>query len=317
MQRSCSRLRYSSFMPLTRRDFLATSALASSACMLPSRLPAQGSGAVALTVGTVLDRIKQHVGVPWRSPTVDNLLSATPETPVHAIATTMMATFEVCKRAQALGANLIISHETPFYLHQDKIDDIKDNPVLRAKQAWLAEHNVALFHFHDHLHMMKPDGVAKGMIDQLGWAAQTAGPDLKRLDFGGTALAQIAAEMATKLNAQTIRIVGDPDLAVHAAQTSWGYCGREGGIALLADPATELLICGETREWELVEYVQDAIAAGQKKSLIVVGHVLSEQGGMIWATNWLKTFVPEVPITFVPAPEPFWLPGHPPRTFRA
>jgi hypothetical protein len=74
------------------------------------------------------------------------------------------------------------------------------------------------------------------------------------------------------------------------------------------------LICGETREWELVEYVQDSIAAGNKKGLIVVGHVLSEQGGMILCADWLKSFIPDVPIQFVPATEPFWNPDRPVRT---
>lgn len=297
-------------MPFSRRDFLTTSAGAAGSALLTGRPWAQAP-AGALSVGTVLDRIKQHVGVPWRTPTVDNLLSGTNDTPVHGVATTMMATFEVCKRAEAQGCNLIISHETPFYLHQDKIDDIKDNAVLKAKQAWLAEHNVALFHFHDHLHMMKPDGVARGMIQQLGWEQHVTNPDLKHLDFNGMPLAQLAQAMATRLHADTIRVVGDPQLAVHAVETSWGYCGREGGISILSDPAIDLLICGETREWELVEYAQDAITAGQKKALIIVGHVLSEQGGMIFATDWLKGFVTEVPVKFVPAPEPFWLPGRP------
>lgn len=296
-------------MTLSRRDFLATSALAAGSTLFVSEAPAQAAAAAPLTVGAVLERIRQHVGVPWRTPTVDNLLSGSNDTTVRGVATTMMATFEVCKRAEAQGCNLIVTHETPFYLHQDKIDDIKDNAVLKAKQAWLAEHNVALFHFHDHLHMMKPDGVAKGMIQQLGWEQHVTNPDLKHLDFKGMPLTQLAEEMATKLHAETIRVVGDPQMAVHSVETSWGYCGREGGIAILSDPAVEVLICGETREWELVEYAQDAITAGQKKALIVVGHVLSEQGGAMFAAEWMKGFVTEVPVKFVAAPEPFWLPG--------
>ena len=305
-------------MPLSRRAFLANSALAYGSTLLPAPADAQAAPNTPLTVGTVLDRIRQHIGVPWKSPTVDNLLSGTNDTPVRGIATTMMATFEVCQHAQAQGCNLIITHETPFYLHQDKIDDIKDNAVLKAKQAWLADHNIALFHFHDHLHAMHPDGVAKGMIQQLGWEPHVTNPhvtspDLKHLDFNGMPLAKLAQDMAARLHAQTIRVVGDPELPVHGVETSWGYCGREGGIAILSDPTIDVLICGETREWELVEYAQDAITAGQKKALIVVGHVLSEQGGMIFATEWLKGFVTEVPVTFVPAPEPFWRPDAPRR----
>lgn len=300
-------------MALSRRDFLAGSAvvcmstLVSGAQAVPSASP--------LTVGEVLARIKQHVGVPWRTQTVDNILAGSESTRVRGIATTMMATFDVCKRAQAQGCNFIVTHETPFYLHQDKTDDIRGNAVLQAKQAFLAEHDMAILHFHDHLHAMHPDGVARGMVQQLGWQSHVTNPeDMKRLHFDGMPLVQLAQEIATRLQAHTVRVVGDPNLAVRSVQTSWGFCGREGGIAILSDPSVDVLICGETREWELVEYAQDAITAGQKKALVVVGHVLSEQGGMLFATDWLKTFVAEVPVTFVPAQEPFWRPDHPRRT---
>jgi hypothetical protein len=45
--------------------------------------------------------------------------------------------------------------------------------------------------------------------------------------------------------------------------------------------------------------------------VVVLGHVVSEQGGMKYCTEWLKSFVTEVPIEFVPAREPFWNPSHP------
>jgi hypothetical protein len=48
------------------------------------------------------------------------------------------------------------------------------------------------------------------------------------------------------------------------------------------------------------------VTAGKKKGLIVLGHALSEQWGMQAATEWLKGFVPEVPVRFVPIIEPYW-----------
>jgi hypothetical protein len=57
--------------------------------------------------------------------------------------------------------------------------------------------------------------------------------------------------------------------------------------------------------------VRDSITAGNKKALILLGHVVSEQGGMIYCADWLRTFIPEVPIEFVAAKEPFWTPDHP------
>ncbi len=91
--------------------------------------------------------------------------------------------------------------------------------------------------------------------------------------------------------------------------TSWGYVGA--GIPLISRDGVDVLVCGETREWELVEYVQDMISCGQKKAMIVVGHVVSEQAGMKLCADWLKPIVPEVPIEFVAAAEPFWSPDNP------
>jgi putative NIF3 family GTP cyclohydrolase 1 type 2 len=172
------------------------------------------------------------------------------------------------------------------------------------------QYDVAILHFHDHWHRRQPDGIAQGMVEQLGWqknVVDRANP--ARLAFPGTTLAALAREIQTKLGATTLRVVGDPNLPVRNVQTNWGYTGREGGIKVIQQPDVDLLICGETREWELVEYVQDCIVAGQKKAMIVVGHVLSEQGGMILCASWLRTFITEVPIQFVPAPEPFWNPA--------
>ena len=85
----------------------------------------------------------------------------------------------------------------------------------------------------------------------------------------------------------------------------------ENGAGFISRPEVDVLVAGETHEWELVEYVQDLITAGKKKALIVLGHVVSEQAGMKYCAEWLTGFVPEVPVTFIAAAEPFWLPENP------
>jgi putative NIF3 family GTP cyclohydrolase 1 type 2 len=263
-----------------------------------------------LTAGEVIARIKKHIGVPWREKTVDNLLTGSTETPVHGIATTMMATLDVVQRSVTAGNNMIITHETPFYLHQDNTDDIKDDSVLQYKMEYCKKNNVAIFHFHDHWHARHPDGIAQGMVNQLGWQKNVSDPaNPKKLVFDGIPLVKLTQQMQATLRARTLRVVGDPDLLVQRVETSWGYCGREGGIRIFSQPDVDVLICGETREWELVEYCQDSIKSGNKKALVVVGHVLSEQGGMILCRDWLKPIVPEIPIEFIPATEPFWIPN--------
>lgn len=129
---------------LSRRDFVRKSAV------LPHATAAGQVGHTALTAGEVVNRIKQNVGVPWRSVTVDQIIAGDESTPVRGIASVMMATQEVVTRAAAEGKNMVVTHETPFYLHQDKIDDIRENPVLQYKLNFIRQHNMAIFHFHDH-----------------------------------------------------------------------------------------------------------------------------------------------------------------------
>jgi len=69
-----------------------------------------------------------------------------------------------------------------------------------------------------------------------------------------------------------------------------------------------VLLVGETREWETVEYAADAVTEGKRKALIVIGHVPSEQAGMEECARWLKTFLKDVPIEFVATKQPFWTP---------
>ena len=59
---------------------------------------------------------------------------------------------------------------------------------------------------------------------------------------------------------------------------------------------------GEVHLWGLVR------SEDERKALIVLGHIPSEQAGMDECARWLKTFVTEVPVEFIPAKEPFWAP---------
>ena len=79
------------------------------------------------------------------------------------------------------------------------------------------------------------------------------------------------------------------------------------GIARLNGPA-DVLVCGSAREWETVEYAQDMIAAGVKKGLVLLGENASVQPAMPTCARWIESLVAEVPVTFVPLPEPYWNP---------
>ena len=72
------------------------------------------------------------------------------------------------------------------------------------------------------------------------------------------------------------------------------------------NPSFDLTIGGENPEsGGNAEYVLDAQALGQQKGAIVLGHMMSEDWGMKEAADWLKTFITDVPIEWIPAGEPF------------
>jgi len=262
-----------------------------------------------LTARDVVQRIKQNIGVPWTEPTVDTFKDGDPATPVTGIAVTMMATFDVLQRAAAQGANLVITHEPTFFDHFDKLDVLESehDSVTAAKRAFIREHRMVVVRMHDHWHRRRPEPMATDLARVLGWERYRAESEwLYRVPE--TTLAELAQTIRRRLPAPTLRVVGDSGLRVTKVGLSPGAAGFDAHRKLLQQDAVEVLVIGEAREWETVEYVADAVTAGRKKALIILGHVRSEQDGMEEFARWFGTFVKEVPVTFVPTADPFWAP---------
>jgi putative NIF3 family GTP cyclohydrolase 1 type 2 len=289
---------------MNRRTFLNTGLIATAALA--------AAPAPAPTAAEIIDRIRKNAGIPWRAQTVDKVIAGNPDTPVRGVASVMMATLDVLQRSAAAGLNLVITHEPTFWLHEDTTGTLTNNPVFQFKSGFIREHDMVIFRFHDHWHAHHPDGIATGMMQQLGWEKNVIDPAEPHEFTFNTTLARLAQDIAGRLHIRAMRVVGNPDLPIRRVAANWGYLSRDPGVQLLARPEIDAVICGEAREWEAVEYAQDAIAAGQKKALIVMGHVVSEESGMKYCAEWLKPFVTEVPVQFIRTPEPFWLPSLPP-----
>jgi putative NIF3 family GTP cyclohydrolase 1 type 2 len=263
----------------------------------------------SLTAREVVQRIQERIGIPWQKETVDTFKAGDPDTKVTGIAVTMMATFDVLQRAAAANANLIITHEPTFYNHLDDLKEIpqkENDPVLAEKLAFIKEHHLVVWRFHDHWHRRTPDGIEAGMTHALGWETFQDKQNQYLFTIPETTLDKLAAELKARLELHTMRVVGDPKMKISRVALSPGAAGMQREIGALENPDIQLLITGESREWETVEYAADAVSQKKNKALIVLGHIPSEQAGMDECTRWLKTFVSEVPVNFVPAAQPFW-----------
>jgi putative NIF3 family GTP cyclohydrolase 1 type 2 len=263
-----------------------------------------------LTAQQVIERIQKNVGVPWFTPTVDTFKAGDPNTPVTGIAVTMMATFDVIQRAAAAGKNLVITHEPTFYSHQDQTAMLEkhNDAVYAEKAAFIRDHHMVVFRFHDHWHRRNPDGIQHGMMDALGWQAFVNPTDPRLFTLPETTLADLASSIKHKLDIVAMRVVGDPQLKLTKVGMMPGAGGSPRQIQMLERDDVEALVIGEVPEWETVEYVADAVTEHKHKALLMLTHIPSEQAGMDECTTWLKTFISEVPIEFIPARQPFWLP---------
>jgi putative NIF3 family GTP cyclohydrolase 1 type 2 len=260
-----------------------------------------------ITARQLVTEIQKQVGVEWQKDTVDTFKAGNPDTPVTGVAVTMMATMDVLQRASAKGLNFIITHEPTFYAHLDTPEGVpQDDPVWAEKRAFIEKHGLVVWRFHDHWHMRKPDGIEAGNVHALGWEKFQRPDNQYLFVLPETTVRALAAEVAKKLNSSVVRVVGNPEMKVTKVGFSPGAAGSESEIHALEQDDVQVLMVGETREWETVEYAADAVSEGRQKALIVIGHIPSEQPGMEECARWLKGFVKDVPIEFVPAKQPFW-----------
>jgi putative NIF3 family GTP cyclohydrolase 1 type 2 len=261
-----------------------------------------------ITARELVTEIQKQVGVEWKKETVDTFKAGNPDTPVTGVAVTMMATMDVLERASAKGLNFVITHEPTFYAHLDTPEGIPENdPVWAEKREFIEKHGLVVWRFHDHWHARKPDGIEAGMVHALGWEKFQRTDNHYLFVMPDTTLRELARQVAKKLDSSVVRVVGKPDLKVTRVGFSPGAAGSEREIHALEQDDVQVLLVGETREWETVEYAADAVSQGRNKALIVIGHIPSEQAGMAECTAWLRGLAKGIPVEFVPARQPFWL----------
>ncbi|HZS95994.1 MAG TPA: Nif3-like dinuclear metal center hexameric protein [Terriglobales bacterium] len=275
--------------------------------MFLSSVVGAAAQAQQVTAREVVSEIQKQVGVEWQKETVDTFKAGNPDTPVTGIAVTMMATMDVLQRASAKGLNFVITHEPTFYAHLDTPEGMPESdPVWTEKRAFIEKHGMVVWRFHDHWHMRKPDGIEAGMVHTLGWEKFQRSDNQYLFVLPETTIKKLAGEVAEKLDSVVVRVVGEPEMKVTRVGFSPGAAGFPSESKALERDDVQVLLVGETREWETVEYAADAVTQNRKKALIVIGHIPSEQDGMEECTRWLKGFVKGVPVEFVPAKQPFW-----------
>jgi putative NIF3 family GTP cyclohydrolase 1 type 2 len=298
-----------------------------------------GSAQAALrgapTAEEVVARMKAKVageGVAWIAPGTDTFKYGDPKTPVHGIVTTFQATFDVLKRAAAAKKNFILTHERMFWdfiddirtLKQDEpfyaADALENDPVFVAKRTFCEENGLVVYRFHDNWHRgwtigrsdgtsSRLDPIFSGLNARLGWAKyfQRMPGGLVQCGYQipPTRLRDVARHLRERLDTGDVRVVGDPDLMVE--RIGDGAHQLKENLDRLRD--SDVLLLGETEEFDMFHYVRDSISlgTGRPKGLIVITHERYEEWGMEIAPQWISPLVPGIPVEHISAGNPYWV----------
>jgi putative NIF3 family GTP cyclohydrolase 1 type 2 len=264
------------------------------------------AGKAGTTASAVIESIIKKTGAPVLPKTVDVIKAGDPQTPVKGIVTTMFATMDVLKKAVAMNCNLIIAHEPLFYNHLDETKQFQNDPVILEKQKYIKDHGLVIWRFHDYIHMMDPDGISMGMIEKLGWNSYRTNGSLDKFSLPQTTLNDLLKELKLKFPGNAFQVIGKGDMKVSNIAFDCGAPGSMAHIRDLQDENIDVVIAGESQQWETYEYTRDAVLQGRNKAVIFIGHINSEEAGMQYCATWLKGFIKDVPVHFVESGAAHW-----------
>lgn len=255
--------------------------------------------------------------------TCDRLISGSWDMEVSKIATTFMATADVIRRAAEADVNFIITHEPTWYTGMDGTDWLAEDEVYQAKKALIERNNIAIWRFHDHMHMAAEDGIFRGFEEEMDWAQyRIAPPAVDTLGFGvtgkpdgcyeipETTLRGLCELFKNKFSMRVVRIIGDPEMKVSRVGVlpgggSLGLGTEHMPMRYMRLRQADVLVCGDITEWTLPAYVLDASLLGFNRAILVLGHERSEEPGMKHLGAWLEDIVCGTPVVFIDAEEPF------------
>ena len=135
----------------------------------------------------------------------------------------------------------------------------------------------------------------------MGWQQYADKTTPNIIILPATTVRDVVVHAKNKLHIEKVRFIGDAGQPCTRVLFMPGSAGGQRQIEGIGKVKPDVLICGEIAEWETAEYIRDARAKGDKISLIVLGHIASEEPGSQFMLEWLEKNVPEVKATHVPS----------------
>lgn len=258
------------------------------------------------TAGEIIEQTIKRTGIQEISNTVDVIVEGDSATPVSGIVTCMVTTMDVLKQAVEKNCNLIVTHEPVYYNHVDNTKHLAGDSVFITKKQFIKENQLVIWRFHDYIHSIKPDAILTGVVRKLGWQDYIVDGQNHKFSFPEMTLKELLKKLKNTFPEVAFHVVGEPEMKLKNVQFIPGAAGGEFHIRILGNADIDVLIAGEAPQWETYEYVRDAIAQGQNKAVVFIGHINSEESGMQYCAEWMSEFIVDIPVFYLKSGLSYW-----------
>lgn len=246
------------------------------------------------------------------------LIAGRSDASVTGVALLADPSLEALSKAVAARASLILSPETPFYarpfdpaaangpsaaIAASTIAALHESPAYRAKQAFIAEHNLTVYR-------LKPrtaarDVAADAIAARLGWTSHRLPGEHAIYAPPNVSVGHLVQLAHSRLGALGgLRFIGDPVMPLRSILIVPGTAEVVSTTRALRH--ADALLTGDVREWEVVTYIHDSIDAGLPKALVATGRILSEQPFLEHCALTIRHAFPGIPLYAPAQADPFW-----------
>ncbi|AXC13530.1 hypothetical protein ACPOL_4255 [Acidisarcina polymorpha] len=242
----------------------------------------------------------------------EGIITGSDDDTVSGILVANEPSVDAIRLAIRTGKNCIICREHPFYLYGEYLsvglkDAMAGDLVLKAKRQLIQDHHLLIIRLATLWDTARPKWFSNALARELGWQPEPENPG----DQWATAfcnipkntLLELATFSSTRLESNTLRMVGDPNQPITRVAVIHGFAYPTLVLSnVLRDPRVDCIITGNTPEVDhCTTYIRDAITAGRGISLVQVGYEESDYPGAVALTGWLKGMLPGMPIEAKPS----------------
>jgi hypothetical protein len=263
-------------------------------------------GSAAQSAREVVTRIQTALGGERKADGTDGFKAGDASALVKGAATTAMATLDVLKQAATAGTNLVFTYEPTFFGRLDGQAGIAaDDPVYKAKRLFIEENELVVFRLRDHWQGRRENEMSTGLAESMGWSKYRVKSDDALYEIPAATAEDTVALIRKRLSLRGgLRAVGDRKAVVRRILLHPGVMTP--AIMWQRYWETDLIVAGEVREWENTHYAADLFTAGEKRGLVTIGRVASEDPGMRACADWMKTVLNDLPVRWIPAGDLYW-----------